>query len=163
MTIQEFLLHITTLAYNGDEMSLLCGVFPRRWVPPDNLVPDPERNLTDAVARRETELSSWTMLKVLQHVADCKAMYMTQAFGEPPQPFPAVGDDLESVLAYLDAAHDYLITCLANLDETDLGKPLPTTAHGESAAHLFWVMAQHDVNHGSQILSLRKIVEHFRQ
>lgn len=159
MTTKEFLLHITRLAYNGDEMSLLCGVYARKWVPPDNLVPDPGRDLTDVVARRQTELSSWTILNVLRHVADVKAMYMIQAFGEPPRPFPPAGDDLESVLAYLDAAQDYLATCLENLDEADLDRPVPTTAHGETAAHLFWVMAQHDVNHGSQILSLRKIVE----
>ena len=159
MTTKELLLHITRAAYDGDEMSLLCGVFPSKWLPPDGLVRDPERSLTDGVARQETDLSSWTILKILRHVADCKAGYMIQAFGQPPQSFPLPGDDLESVLAFLEATHRHLITSLQNTDEADLNEPVPTSWHGETAANLFWVMAQHDVDHGSQIVSLRKLVE----
>jgi hypothetical protein len=159
MTTKELLLHITRAAYDGDEMSLLCGMFPRKWVPPDDLVPDPARNLTDDVARRETGLSSWTILSVLQHVADCKAMYMAQAFGEPPCALPPAGDNLQSILAYLDAAHNYLTTCLGSMDDANLDQPVPTSCHGETAANLFWVMAQHDVNQGSQLVSLRKLAE----
>jgi uncharacterized damage-inducible protein DinB len=159
MTTKELLLHITRTAYRSDEMALLCGVFPWKWEPGQGLVPDTERRLTDDVARRETELSSWTMLKVLQHVAECKAGYMVEAFGEPPEALPPVGDDLDSVLAYLEATQKLLVTCLENMDDADLGKPVPTSWHGETAANLFWVMAQHDVDHGSQIVSLRKLVE----
>ena len=159
MTAKELLLHITRTAYSNDEMGLLCGVFPWTWAPSQGLVPDPERNLTDDVARRETSLSSWTILKVLHHVTECKAGYIVEAFGEPSEPFPPVGDDLQSTLAYLEATHKYLVACLENIDEVDLGKPVPTSWHGETAANLFWVMAQHDVDHGSQIVSLRKLVE----
>jgi len=159
VTTKELLLNITRAAYDGDEMSLLCGVFPRKWAPPNGVVPDPERNLTNDVARQETHLSSWTILKILQHVGQCKATYMNQAFGEPPHPFPPVGDDLASALAHLEAAHRYLVACLENVDETDLDKPVPTSWHGETAANLFWVMAQHDVDHGSQLVCLRKLVE----
>jgi uncharacterized damage-inducible protein DinB len=159
MTTKELLLHITRKAYDG-EMSVLRGVFPWKWDPSQNdLVPDPGRALTDDVARRETELSSWTILKVLRHVAQCKAGYMVEAFGEPPEPLPPAGEDLESVLAYLEATQKLLVTCLENMDEADMGKPVPTSWHGETAANLFWVMAQHDVDHGSQIVSLRKLVE----
>jgi uncharacterized damage-inducible protein DinB len=161
LTTKELLLHITRAAYDGDGMSLLCGVFPWKWDPSQSdVVPDPERKLTDEVARRETEFSSWTILKVLQHVAQCKAGYMVEAFGEPPEPFPPSGGDLQSELAYLEATHSYLVACLENIDEADLSKPVPTSWHGETAANLFWVMAQHDVDHGSQIVSLRKLVEH---
>lgn len=159
MTTKELLLHITRAAYGGDEMSLLSGVFPWTWSPSQGLIPDPERNLTDDIARREIDLSSWTILKVLQHVAECKAGYMTQAFGEPPQPLPPAGDDLRSVLTCLEAAQRYLMDCLEGMDDADLDRPVPTPWHGETAANLFWVMAQHDVDHGSQIISLRKLVE----
>jgi uncharacterized damage-inducible protein DinB len=159
MTTKELLLHITRTAYRNDEMALLCAVFPHKWEPGQGLVPDTDRALTGDVARRETELSSWTILKVLKHVADCKAGYMAEAFGEPPEPFPPVGDDLPSMLAYLQATQDYLVVCLESVEEADLGRPVPTSWHGETAANLFWVMAQHDVDHGSQIVSLRKLVE----
>jgi hypothetical protein len=159
VTTKELLLRITRAAYGGDEMSLLCGVFPWKWAPSQGLVPDPERSLTDDIARRDADHSSWTVLKVLKHVAECKAGYMIQAFGEPPQPFPPPGDDLRSVLTYLETTQTYLMTCLKKIDEADLGKPVPTPWHGETAANLFWVMAQHDVDHGSQIVSLRKLVE----
>jgi uncharacterized damage-inducible protein DinB len=159
MTAKELLLHITRTAYDGDEMSLLCGVFPYKWDDAINdLVPDPERALTDQVARRETERSSWSILRVLEHVAECKAGYMVQAFGEPDETFPPQGDDLESVLAYLAATQAYLVTCLEGMDEVSLGQPVPTEWHGETAANLFWVMAQHDVDHGSQIVNLRNLV-----
>jgi uncharacterized damage-inducible protein DinB len=159
MTTKELLLHITRTAYRNDEMALLCAVFPHKWEPGQGLVPDTDRALTGDVARRETELSSWTIVKILKHVADCKAGYMAEAFGEPPEPFPPVGDDLPSMLAYLQATQDYLVVCLESVEEADLGRPVPTSWHGETAANLFWVMAQHDVDHGSQIVSLRKLVE----
>ena len=161
MTTKELLLHITRTAYRNDEMALLCGVFPWKWDTEKNdLVPDRDRELTDDVAQRETDASSWTILRVLQHVAECKAGYMVEAFGEPTEPLPPVGEDLPSVLSYLKATQDLLVSCLQGLVEEDLSKPVPTSWHGETAANLFWVMAQHDVNHGSQILSLRKLVEH---
>ena len=82
-----------------------------------------------------------------------------EAFGEPSSPLPPVGDDLESALAYLEATRTLLVACLENMDEEALREPVPTSWHGETSANLFWVMAQHDVDHGSQIVSLRKLVE----
>lgn len=160
MTTKELLLHITRTSYRNDEMALLCGVFPWKWDTAKNdLVPDRDRELTDDVAQRETDASSWTILRVLQHVAECKAGYMVEAFGEPLEPLPSMGGDLPSVLEYLEATQRLLVSCLEGMAEEDLGKPVSTSWHGETAANLFWVMAQHDVNHGSQIVSLRKLVE----
>ncbi len=89
-------------------------------------------------------------------MADCKAMYLTQAFGQPPEPFPPAGDTLGSLLAYLDAVQRYQAACLQGLSDEALDQPVPTSGHGESAAHLFWVLAQHDVYHGTQIGMVRE-------
>ena len=155
MTTKELLQHATAQAYNGDEMSLLCGVFPRKWVPPDNLIPDPDHNLTHDQACADSSVWYQPIWKILKHVADCKAMYATQAFGEPSKPFPTEGESLESLLEYLGATHQYLEHCVGEIEETDLAKPVPASSHGESAANLFWVLAQHDVSHGAQIQVIR--------
>ena len=83
-------------------------------------------------------------------------MYMSQAFAPPTHPLPPMGTSLESTLVYLDAAQRYVLACLESLDEADLGKPVPTTCHGQSAANLFRVLTQHDINHSSQIEVLRE-------
>jgi hypothetical protein len=159
MTAKELLLHVTRQAYRADEMSLLTGVFPWKYQPPGPPEPDPDRNLTDAAARRKPDGWHRSVLDILKHVAQCKASYMTQAFGPPPEPLPEVGETPASVLACLDTAQAYVLACLAGIDEADLDKPVPTDFHGESAANLFWVLAQHDVAHGSQIDVLRESIE----
>lgn len=159
MTIKAALLHGTRCAYEGEEMSLLCEVYAHKWVPPDGLIRDPGRDLTDAVARIRPETWHRSILDILTHVAECKTMYMIQAFGPPPHPLSAPGDSLQSVLRALDEAHGYLVACLERIDEAELGKPVPTNCHGETAANLFWVLAQHDVSHGSQIGVLRAMAE----
>jgi len=156
MTTRRFLLQITHSAYDGDEMSRLSDVFAREWVPPDDLIRDPEHDLTEEQAQRKPAHWHRSILEILLHVADCKVMYLTQAFGSPPEPFPAKADTLPSTLEYLAATQRYLLVCLERLDEEALAQPVPTTCHGESAAHLFWVLAQHDVYHGSQIGVLRE-------
>lgn len=150
---------MTAEAYNGDEMSLLCGVFARRWEPPDNLVPDPERNLTADGAKRKAAGWDSSILDLLRHVAECKAMYMEQAFGAPAEGFGAPGEELGSVLAYLNATHAYLVACLDKIPDEDLGRSVSTQCHGESAANLFRVLAQHDIHHGSQIKLIRRLAE----
>lgn len=156
MTARELLLHETKLAYQSDEMALLSGVLPWKWQPPGPPVPDPARNLTDQAARRKPDCWHQSILDILKHVAKCKMGYMTQAFGPPAKPPGEPGETLESVLAYLEAAQGYLLACLEGLDEADLARPVQTDFHGESAANLFWVLAQHDVAHGSQIDVIRE-------
>ncbi|HUT57795.1 MAG TPA: DinB family protein [Phycisphaerae bacterium] len=158
MTTKELLLHQTELACNGDEMSLLCGVYARKWTPPDNLIRDPDNDLSEGEAARRPDGWYQGIGEILKHVAECKVMYMTQAFGPPPQALAEPGESLTSLLACLEAAQAHLKTCLAKLDEAALARPVPTSSHGESAAHLFWVLAQHDVAHGSQIVMIRDML-----
>ena len=155
MDTRELLRHQTELAYNGDEMSLLCGVHTWKWVPPDNLVRDPDRDLTPEQARQQPAVWHCPILSILEHVADCKAMYMEQAFGPPPDPHPEPGGCLVTVLAYLDATQRRVLDCLDGLDDQALARPVSTACHGETAANLFWVLAQHDVCHGAQITVIR--------
>ena len=159
MTGKQLLLHITAKAYDADEMALLSDVFPWRFVPPDRLERDPSRDLTEAVARTKPERWHQPIWDILKHVGECKAMYLEQAFGPPPEPYPEIGESLESLLAYLESVQRRCIACIEALDEADLGEPVPTDWHGESAAHLFWVLAQHDVAHGAQIGVLRDAIE----
>jgi len=156
MTCKEMLQHAAASAYSGDEMSLLCAVYARKWVPPDNLIRDPDSDLTEQQAKAKSPAWYRSIWEILKHVADCKAMYAKQAFGEPPEPFPGVGDTLESLLAYLDTTHKYVERCLSEIDEGALAMPVATSCHGESAANLFWVLAQHDVAHGAQIEVIRE-------
>ena len=159
MTAKELLLHITSLAYNGDEMSLLSDVHPWKFVPPDKMARDPERDLTDEVAHAKPDIWYRSIADILKHVAACKAGYLEQAFGPPPEPYPPSGDTLESLLAYVDAVQRRTVACIEQLADEALPKPVRTDFHGESAAHLFWVLAQHDVAHGSQIGVLRDALE----
>ena len=153
---KEMLQRVAASAYNGDEMSLLCAVYTRKLVPPGNLIRDPDNDLNEPQAKAESPAWYRSIWEVLKHVADCKAMYAKQAFGEPPAPFPDVGDTLESLLTYLEATHKYVERCLTEIDEGTLGMPVPTSYHGESAANLFWVLGQHDVAHGAQIQIIRE-------
>lgn len=156
MTAKQLLLHMTRLAYNADEMALLTSVYPWTWRPPGPAVRDPARDLTDEQARAKPDGWHRSILDILRHVAECKVAYMTQAFGEPPEPLGEAGQTLEDVLAWLDAAQRLVVARLEAIDEADLAKPVQTDHHGESAANLFWVLAQHDVAHGSQIELIRE-------
>ena len=156
MTAKELLLHMTRLAYDADEMALLSGVFPWKFEPPGPAVQDPARDLTDEQAHAKPDCWHRPIIDILIHAAFCKVHYMTQAFGEPPEPLGEAGQTLESVLAYLDAAQRLVLARLEAIDEADLAKPVATDHHGESAANLFWVLAQHDVAHGSQIKLIRE-------
>ena len=144
MTCKELLLHETRRAHDWDEMCMLSAV----------------RGLTTEVARREPEaLWHQSIWQIIHHVAVCQLIYMKQAFGEPSEPIPEPGDTIESLLEYLDACYRYRLQCLERIDEKGLAEPVPTDWHGESAADLFWVMIQHDVNHAGQIVVLREALE----
>lgn len=158
MTAKELLLHVTKLAYDGDEMALLSDVFPWRFVPPDKLERDPARDLTDETARAKPACWHQSIWDILKHVGECKAGYLEQAFGPPAEPYPEIGEDLASLLTYVAAVQRRCVACIEAIDEGKLDKPVPTEWHGESAAHLFWVLAQHDVAHGAQIGVLRAAV-----
>jgi len=156
MTAKQLLLHETIQAYDFEEMSLLTSV--KGWKR-DNAtsseVRAPERNLPDELANREPLHWHRGIIAILEHVAYCKIMYLTQAFGTPPAPLPDSDGTLASVLARLDAARAGLIDCLQKLPDEKLSDPVLTQFHGVSAANVFWVLAQHDVCHGSQIDMLR--------
>jgi hypothetical protein len=51
------------------------------------------------------------------------------------------------------------MTAKALLSDVFPWRFVPTDWHGESAAHLLWVLAQHDVAHGAQIGVLRDAIE----
>jgi uncharacterized damage-inducible protein DinB len=141
MMAKELVLHETKRAYDWDEMCMLSAV----------------RGLTTELARREPEgLWYQSIWQIIHHVAICQLMYMKQAFGEPAEPIAEPGETIESLLEYLDVCYHYRLACLERIDEDDLAKPVPTDWHGESAANLFWVMVQHDVNHAGQIMVLRE-------
>lgn len=160
MTTRNLLLHITARAYNADEMALLSDMFPWRWEPSQKgLVRDPSRDLTEAAAKTQPEGWHQPIYGILKHVGECKAMYLDQAFGPPAEPYPVLGESLEELLAYLEAVQRRCIACIEQLDDAALGEPVPTDWHGETAANLFWVLAQHDVAHGAQIGVLRDAIE----
>jgi uncharacterized damage-inducible protein DinB len=159
LTARDLLLHVTERAYNADEMALLSDVFPWRFEPPDRLVREPSRDLTEAVAKAKPESWHQSIYDILVHVARCEAGYLEQAFGPPPEPYPAMGKTLAELLAHLDAVQRRAVACIEALDEAALAEPVPTDFHGESAANLLWVLAQHDVYHGAQIGVLREAIE----
>jgi len=152
--VKELLQTMTREAYEGDEMSLLSAIHPRKWDANWRPVLDEEHFLTDAEAMGQPAGWYRTMFDIIKHVADCKFMYMTQAYGAPAEPPPSA-DDLASLLSYLQASQDLVTKRLEEQTDEALARPVPTTFHGESGAHLFWVLAQHDVCHGSQIEALR--------
>jgi uncharacterized damage-inducible protein DinB len=160
MTLKEHLIRATREAYCGDEMSLLCGIYTRQWIPPDDLIPDPDHYLAEEEAHLLPPGWYRSILDILHHVADSKAMYMNQAFGPPAQPLPPEGETLQDALTRLCAAQQYVENTLLSLDETALSRPVPTTCHGDSAAHLFRTLAQHDISHGAQIEVLLSLLRH---
>jgi len=139
MTAKELLLKQTREAFDG-EMSLHDGL----------------KGLTQEEASRRLNDTTWTIEEILFHVARCKIGYCRDAFGEWQGEIPKPLGDLTAVLELLDVAQAHLLECLVNCSEEALLQPLPINCHGESAAHFFWVMIQHDISHGAQIRALRR-------
>ena len=158
MTGKELLLHETRRAYDWDEMSLLSATRPYDFGPHTEWksVRNPAADLTTEQTRLPRAGWHRTVWEVIEHVAGCKLGYMTQAFGAPSEAPPAVDDTLESLMANLQASHEYLLACLESTTDEALAQPVPV-GHGETLANLFWVLAQHDVVHGSQIEVLREV------
>lgn len=141
-------------------MSLLTSVYAWKWDGATSTeVRAPENNLTNEMASRRPAYWYRGIVEIIEHAAQCKIMYMTQAYGPPPTPVPASDGTLPSALKQLDAAQTYLLACLDSCTDEQLGRPVPTKWHGETAANLFWVLAQHDACHGSQIDMLREEFE----
>jgi len=136
-------------------MSLLASVFPKRYSKAWELLPDEARNLTEIESTAKPERCYRSTWEILKHVADVKAMYMVQTYGEPKIRLPEAGNSLESVLAYLDGCHALVVERLVSQTVDSLQQPVPTTFHGESGVHLFAVLAQHDIFHGAPIEVLR--------
>lgn len=159
MTKKDLLLHLTNISFDGTNNSLLIGIRPTMWVPPDRTMPDLENYLTEEQAKKRPDCWHRSVFEILHHVADYKAKFIIQAFGPPEKPLPQVGRTLESAVAYLEAAHEYVVECLERIPEEDLDKPVRTECHGETAAILFSVLAQHDAKHGGEIQVLRNYLK----
>lgn len=99
--------------------------------------------------------TTWTIEEILYHVASCEIEYCRQGFDLTVACERTVGDP-GATLALLDRAHALLTQCLQACREEDLGKPIPTQLHGQSAAHFFGVMVMHRVSHAAQIRTIRR-------
>jgi hypothetical protein len=96
----------------------------------------------------------------LTHIAMCKVMYHEHAFGPGELTWltietPGTPHD---ALDMLDAGHSLLTEDLAELDDTDLERPVPTNWGEEWPAwRIFWTMIHHDAHHGGEISALRDL------
>jgi hypothetical protein len=105
----------------------------------------------------------------LVHVALCKVMYENHAFGDPSLDWekarkavalPHPVDEPGPLIASLDAAQERLRAALLGLADADLDTMVYTN-WGEQwpAWRIFNSMIQHDIWHGGQIRTLRKLWE----
>ena len=140
MNAKELLEKQTREAFSGDEMSLKAAL----------------RGLSQAEAAWKPNRETPSIEGIVRHVAACKVMYCKQAFGDCPLEDDVPAGDLGRTLDWLDRAHQHLSECLRAISPENLLSPVPTRFHGESAAHLFWVLLMHDVCHGGQILVIRR-------
>jgi hypothetical protein len=141
MNVKQFLLKQTQEAYAGDpEMSLKVAL----------------EGLTQAEAAWRINETTWTIEEILYHVASCKIEYCRQGFGRWTEEYAQPTGDIEPMLALLSRAHEHLVQCLESCSEADLDEPIPTSSHGKSAAHFFWIMIMHDITHASEIGMIRR-------
>jgi uncharacterized damage-inducible protein DinB len=139
--MKDLLLKQTEDAFARDEeMSLLCSV----------------KDLTQSETEWRINPTTWTIEEVLYHVASCKLEYCKQAFGKWTEEIPHPFGDIHRMIELAKRAHAHVVQCLEGCSEGDLRQPVPTTFHGESAAHLFWVLIMHDISHGAQIRTIRR-------
>jgi hypothetical protein len=99
--------------------------------------------------------TTWTMAEIVYHIASCEIEYCRQGFDAGVE-YDKPLDSVPRLLALLDRAHELLVHCLQDCPEEDLGRPIPTRWHGESAAHFFWIMIMHRISHAAQIRTLRR-------
>ena len=141
MTQKELLIKQTAEAFSDDdEMSVQASLWQL----------DPE-----AAAWKPND-ETGTIEEIVHHLAWCKIWYAKQAFGPCDIADDVPTGDLERTIGWLKETHAHLAKCLAEIDPEDLDKPVPTKFHGESAAHLFWIMLMHDLSHAGQIQIIRR-------
>lgn len=141
VTCKELLIHETIRAYDFEEMSLLTSVYAWKWDGATSTeVRAPENNLTNEMASRRPAYWYRGIVEIIEHAAQCKIMYMTQAYGPPPTPVPASDGTLPSALKQLDAAQTYLLACLDSCTDEQLGRPVPTkcTAKPRPTCSGYW-------------------------
>ena len=140
MTAKELLKKQTADAFSEYEMSLVRSV----------------RGLTGEEASWKPNAETGTIEEILHHLAWCKIRYAKQAFGPCDVPDDVPTGDLERTRAWLGETHAHLAKCLEEIAPKALDEPVPTKFHGESAAHLFWVLLIHDLSHAGQIAIVRR-------
>lgn len=141
MNAKELLCKQTHEAFAGnDEMSLKVAL----------------RRLSQAEAAWQPNRETASIEQIVHHVAACKVMYCKQAFGDCSLEDDVPVGDLGKTLDWLDRAQQHLTECLEAIAVEDLASPVPTRFHGESAAHLFWILLMHDLCHGGQIQIVRR-------
>lgn len=142
MDIKELLTKQTKEAFE-DEMSLMEAL----------------GNLSQEEASWRMNDTAWTIEEIIYHVASCKIEYCKQGFGKWDTEYPKPVGEVAVALALLAKAQDHLMQCLSACTLEDLDQPIDTQFHGESAAHFFWIMIMHDINHGAQIGTIRRAYE----
>ena len=141
MNAKELLQKQTREAFAGnDEMSLKVAL----------------KGLEQAEAGWRPNSETSSIEGIVRHVAACKVMYCKQAFGDCPLEDDLPLGDLGKTLDWLDRAHQHLTERLEAIGLAELDSPVPTQFHGESAAHLFWILLVHDLCHGGQIQMIRR-------
>jgi uncharacterized damage-inducible protein DinB len=139
--VKDLLIKQTQDAFaDSEEMSLLCSV----------------KDLAQTEAEWRLNATTWTIEEILFHVASCKIEYCKQAFGRWASEIPDAFGNIQEMIALATSAHEHVLQCLHHCSEDDLIRPVPTTFHGESGAHLFWVLIMHDISHGAQIRTIRR-------
>jgi uncharacterized damage-inducible protein DinB len=139
MNTKELLTKQTKEAFEG-EMSLMSAL----------------RDLSQEEASWRLNDKTWTIEEIVYHVASCKIEYCKQGFGKWDTDYPKPVGELDAMLALLAKAQDHLVHCLSDCTLEDLGRPINTQFHGQSAAHFFWIMIMHDISHGAQIGMIRR-------
>jgi hypothetical protein len=101
-----------------------------------------------------------TIAWLVVHLAACKIMYVEYAFGQGKLTWDELDlpSDMNSALDYLIESHGPLLKSLEELSDVDLPK-MRRTNWGElwSTEKIIWTMIHHDIYHGAQINTLRKI------
>ena len=141
MTTRDLLLHQTRLAFDVDEeMSLKASL----------------SDVTEEAANWQPQGMDKTIADIVWHVAWAKLWYCEQAFGEVPISLDEPASYAEK-MERLDQAQDHLLRCLEGCSEQWLANPVPTKFHNASAAHLFTILAIHDVSHGATIRARKRL------
>lgn len=139
MNTKDLLIKQTREAFEG-EMSLMSAL----------------GDLSQEEASWRLNEKTWSIEEIVYHVASCKIEYCKQGFGKWNTGYAKPMGELGDMLALLAKAQDHLLHCLSSCLPEELGRPINTQFHGESAAHFFWIMIMHDISHGAQIRTIRR-------